>query len=299
MKETMRLYWNFNGGVIRMPTSGYLTFVDTGFNTATVTYPNPLPTRATVYDGGITYDLSAFTNANGTAKTWKLGVPLKKATGKGLATISLPTDPAFYKEDYLGPARVHIVSSSGAGATAVVKFDGEARQAKSVYVTCPGWDYEAEGTTVAIESATNLNVRYSCAFTLADNAGTGGMTKRGKGVLVMNAEDDLTGPLTIESGAVDVSGLSAFSRTLRLTCAAAFGAETCLSSTESLDLTGSTIEIVDPENLPAYVRSRGRLISCDKGLVGVPNFSQKGWHLTCKGDSVSLAADRGMVLVLH
>lgn len=79
----------------------------------------------------------------------------------------------------------------------------------------------------------------------------------------------------------------------------AIGAETCLSSTESLDLTGSTIEIVDPENLPAYVRSRGRLISCDKGLVGVPNFSQKGWHLTCKGDSVSLAADRGMVLVLH
>ena len=291
-----QVFVNLDGGVIR-PAGG--DSLDAAF------FSSPRkPNAVTLYDGGVVLDTSDRLNASGAPVDVTLGVALKKATGKGLATISLPTDEAFAREEYLTPARVHITSSgSGRYATALAEFDGNALALTGVRVTSPGCGYDAETTTVEIESATNNNVRFVCAFTLKDNAGTGGVTKRGAGRWVLDAADDFGGDVTVEGGALKFPGdASLAGRKIRLTCAALFG-DGVLECDGTLDVTGATLEIVDPENLPDYADRRRAVFVSAKALVGklslAKAYGDGKFTLTQNDGRCKFGFARGLALILR
>lgn len=289
-----KVFVNLDGGVIR-PAGGE------SLDAAFFNYSRK-PNAVTLYDGGIVFDTSDRTLADGTRPDATLGAPLRKATGKGLATVSLPTDAAFAREKYLSPARVHINSSaSGRLATALATFDGDALELTGIAVTSPGCDYDEATTTVEIESATNNNVRFACAFTLKANAGTGGVTKRGAGRWVLDAADEFGGDVTVEGGELRLpGGASLAGRKIRLTCAALFG-DGLLSCDGTLDVTGAVLEIVDPANLPDYAGHRRGTFLSASALVGRLALAADygNFTLTQAGGRCRFGFARGMALIIR
>lgn len=289
-----KVFVNLDGGVIR-PAGG--ASLDAAFFSS-----SRKPNAVTLYDGGVVFDTSDRTLADGTRPDATLGAPLRKATGKGLATVSLPTDAAFAREKYLSPARVHIRSTaSGRLATALATFDGDTLQLTGITVTSPGCDYDEATTAVEIESATNNNVRFACAFTLKANAGTGGVTKRGAGRWVLDAADEFGGDVTVEGGELRLpGGASLAGRRIRLTCAALFG-DGLVSCDGTLDVTGAVLEIVDPANLPNYAdRRRGLFLSAAK-LVGKLSLAADygKFSLTQSGGRCRFGFARGAAIVIR
>lgn len=294
MTAGQKLFWNFDGGVLAPLKSG--TFID---NRLGASVPNVKPNAVTLFDDGIVYDLAAVTNADGSAATWTLGAPLVKATGNGLATITLPADAAFRNQPYMGPARIHVTSSTGHGATALVDFDGEARTARGVIVTCPGCDY-GEDTVVEIESATNMTYRFRCAYTLAPNAGTGGIVKRGAGTLKLDAADDFGGALEIDAGRVDVSAWAVFPKTIRMTCAAAFERGAGLVTSGTVDLSNAALVIDDPENLPLYENGHAVICAAAGGVTGQPaNACAPQYIIVRRGTSLVFMKSRGTMIIFR
>ena len=291
-----KVFVNLDGGVIR-PAGGE-DLNEAFFSSARK------PEAVTLYDGGVVFDTAERLDARGVSVDVTLGAPLRKATGKGLASISLPTDEAFLREAYLTPARVHIHSTgSGRYATALAVFDGNAMKLTGVRVTSPGCDYDEATTTVEIESATNNNVRFTCAFTLKDNAGTGGVVKRGAGRWLMGAADDFGGDVTVEGGELAFPGdASLAGRKIRLTCAALFG-DGVLTCAGTLDVTGATLEIVDPENLPNYADCRRALFLSAKTLVGklslAADYGNGKFTLTQFGGRCRFGFARGIAIIIR
>lgn len=290
-----KVFVNLDGGVIR-PAGG--ESLDAAFFSG-----SRKPEAVTLYDGGVVLDTAERVDASGAPVDVTFGVALKKATGKGFASISLPTDEAFAREEYLTPARVHITSSGGGRyATALAMFDGNAMKLTGIRVTSPGCGYDAE-TTVEIESATNNNVRFACAFTLKDNAGTGGVTKRGAGRWVLDAADDFGGDVTVEGGALKFPGdASLAGRKIRLTCAALFG-DGVLECDGTLDVTGAKLEIVDPENLPSYADRRRAVFVSAKALVGklslAKAYGDGKFTLTQSGGRCKFGFARGISVIIR
>ena len=289
-----KVFVNLDGGVIR-PAGG--ASLDAAFFSS-----SRKPNAVTLYDGGVVFDTSDRTLADGTRPDATLGAPLRKATGKGLATVSLPTDAAFAREKYLSPARVHIRSTaSGRLATALATFDGDTLQLTGITVTSPGCDYDEATTAVEIESATNNNVRFACAFTLKANAGTGGVTKRGAGRWVLDAADEFGGDVTVEGGELRLpGGASLAGRRIRLTCAALFG-DGVLACAGTLDVTGALLEIVDPENLPNYADRRRGLFLSASALVGRLALAADygNFTLTQAGGRCRFGFARGAAIVIR
>lgn len=285
---------NLDGGVIR-PAGG--ASLDAAFFSS-----SRKPNAVTLYDGGVVFDTSDRTLADGTRPDATLGAPLRKATGKGLATVSLPTDAAFAREKYLSPARVHIRSTaSGRLATALATFDGDTLQLTGITVTSPGCDYDEATTAVEIESATNNNVRFACAFTLKANAGTGGVTKRGAGRWVLDAADEFGGDVTVEGGELRLpGGASLAGRRIRLTCAALFG-DGLVSCDGTLDVTGAVLEIVDPANLPDYAGHRRGTFLSASALVGRLALAADygNFTLTQAGGRCRFGFARGAAIVIR
>ena len=289
-----KVFVNLDGGVI-LPAGG--ASLDAAFFSS-----SRKPNAVTLYDGGVVFDTSDRTLADGARPDATLGAPLRKATGKGLATVSLPTDAAFAREKYLSPARVHIRSTaSGRLATALATFDGDARELTGIAVTSPGCDYDEATTTVEIESATNNNVRFACAFTLKANAGTGGVTKRGAGRWVLDAADEFGGDVTVEGGELRLpDGASLAGRKIRLTCAALFG-DGLVSCDGTLDVTGAVLEIVDPANLPDYAGHRRGTFLSASALVGRLALAADygNFTLTQAGGRCRFGFARGAALILR
>lgn len=289
-----KVFVNLDGGVIR-PAGG--ASLDAAFFSS-----SRKPNAVTLYDGGVVFDTSDRTLADGTRPDATLGAPLRKATGKGLATVSLPTDAAFAREKYLSPARVHIRSTaSGRLATALATFDGDTLQLTGITVTSPGCDYDEATTAVEIESATNNNVRFACAFTLKANAGTGGVTKRGAGRWVLDAADEFGGDVTVEGGELRLpGGASLAGRRIRLTCAALFG-DGLVSCDGTLDVTGAVLEIVDPANLPDYAgHRRGTFLSAAKLVGRLALAADYGnFTLTQAGGRCRFGFARGAAIVIR
>ena len=289
-----KVFVNLDGGVIR-PAGG--ASLDAAFFSS-----SRKPNAVTLYDGGVVFDTAERLDAGGAPVDVTLGVALKKATGKGLATISLPTDEAFAREEYLTPARVHIRSTaSGRLATALATFDGDTLQLTGITVTSPGCDYDEATTAVEIESATNNNVRFACAFTLKANAGTGGVTKRGAGRWVLDAADEFGGDVTVEGGELRLpGGASLAGRRIRLTCAALFG-DGLVSCDGTLDVTGAVLEIVDPANLPDYAGHRRGTFLSASALVGRLALAADygNFTLTQAGGRCRFGFARGAAIVIR
>lgn len=185
--DATAFYVNFDGGVFRARTNGDV-FQAASFR----------PTRVTVHGGGAVIDTQGY------AVTWS--APLLCPGGGGIASIALPADIANVPS--VGPGAVRITSSGGGtGASAVMDYDMAARQPTRIIVTSPGCGYDAGTTTVTVEDS-SLNT-YSATFSVAENATTGGLVKRGSGTLTLSAANTYGGATRVERGTVafaDASG---------------------------------------------------------------------------------------------
>lgn len=172
-------YVNFNGGTVRT----------TGTQVNVLGAGATCPTRTTVFAGGAAFDVG------GGQEIW-LSTPLVKPEGKGLVgPVAVPGAPLA---GYFAPPRV-IVTGDGTGATAVADFDFETGAVTGVTVTSPGWGYTSATVTLTGGGAA---ADVSWAVTPTSDAGTGGLTKRGDGLLRLAAASTYAGPTVVAGGSV-------------------------------------------------------------------------------------------------
>lgn len=187
-----KYYVNFDGGVLKVQNYG--TFFQNNFGT----YDDP--DRLTVYAGGLTVDTSVASKNGGVF--WN--VPIRKPSGNALKSISLPTDAAFVNK-YIAPPRVIISGVNQHGATAVAELDEATGTLTGITVTSPGNDVPGD-ITVTIASGDG-KATYACPFEVGPHATSGGLVKRGAGLLqlLMPAATPNTyeGATVVEAGTLE------------------------------------------------------------------------------------------------
>lgn len=139
-------------------------------------------------------------------------------TGRGIASVSLPTDnEAYANESYCGPAFVEIEGPNGGhGAVAVAECDPLTRKLTGVSILAPGSDYD-ETAKVFVRSADGAT-RYECSYALtkADRAG-GKLVKRGTPALGLSGINAYTGGTIVEAGVLRIRGEKSFPENTPLT----------------------------------------------------------------------------------
>ena len=189
----------FDGGIL-MPTyfSGF-----TGLSAGTATFHDRDPAHFVIGSKGMVVDTSlCYANTGRTDIGDAIfAFALEKPTGKGIASITLPAMTGTY----LGPLPLYI-EGPGHGAVAYVDYDFDAKKFTPVILS-PGCDYD-ETTKVYLPSATVLDGSsgaQECAYTLADNATTGGLVKRGAKALILYGACTYGGPTVVEAGTLTAS----------------------------------------------------------------------------------------------
>ncbi len=179
--DTIFAYVNFDGGVFRAPATMQM------FSTAS----NCSPNAVTVYKGGVVFDVPD------EAHRLTVSQPLLAPAGQGVASIAAPA-ALLNATGYIGAPFIKISGGGGTGATAVALYDSKTRKVTGVRVTSAGTGYTSAPTVTATGGGfTNLHV---CTATLAPNAATGGIVKRGAGALTLSATNTFGGGVTLEGG---------------------------------------------------------------------------------------------------
>ena len=236
-------------------------------------------------------------------------------TGKGVETVSLPTDAGFIATNYHGIARVVFESATGYGATAYAEFDHAAHKVTHIVVTSRGCNY-GDDTKAYLENPTR-SARYACALTLTSNEGQcGELVKRGAQILYLYATNTITGGIAVESGTLYAgttgvvpsntpvrveSGatlqfsvnqpafLSTFTgagnvtgcditvtNAVRATCAQLFANKHATFAGNLTFAPGATFTITDPENLAAYAHSASATAFTAASVNGMPTLAFEG-----------------------
>ncbi len=153
------------------------------------------PSHFVVWKKGLVIDTSELTGNNPVSH---MPFSFAAPTGKGVASVALPTEGDYTTEPYFGPARIVFEDETGWGASAYVEYDYETKTHSRVVVTSRGCDY-SDNAKAYVESY-NRATRYECALTLSDNAGLGGeLVKRGTHDLFLYATNTFYG-IAVESG---------------------------------------------------------------------------------------------------
>ena len=171
---------NFDGGVYKAPATLTMFRADAAKQ----------PDAVTVYPGGAVFDTDAY--------SLTVNVPLERPEGSGVASVSMP-DALLAQTQLIGPPLVRISGGGGRGATAICLYDSTARRVTGVKVTSPGTGYTS-APTVTFEGGICATNRYTGTATLAANSASGGVTKRGSGILYLAATNTFGGPVTVEEG---------------------------------------------------------------------------------------------------
>lgn len=157
--------------------------------------------------GGMVIDTSELEEGERASSQWVH--LLADASGRGLATVTLPTDAAFAKEVYNGPVSVFVEGPKGShGAAAVAAFDAESGKLTHIVVVSPGCDYD-ETTRVFLPAASGTD-RYICAYELTGARLGGRLTKRGAGGVALYAANTYTGGTVVEAGTLVMAGEASF-----------------------------------------------------------------------------------------
>lgn len=179
--DTIFAYVNFDGGVFRAPATMQM------FSTAS----NCSPNAVTVYKGGAVFDVP------GESHRLTVSQPLRAPAGQGVASIAAPA-ALLNATGYIGAPFIKISGGGGVGATAVALYDSKTRKVTGVRVTSAGTGYTSAPTVTATGGGfTNVHV---CTATLAPNAATGGIVKRGAGTLVLASTNTFGGGVALEGG---------------------------------------------------------------------------------------------------
>ena len=306
---------NVDGGII-MPVFGH-GWSGIGANSATFYSRNP--DHFTIWGKGMTIDTSESSNESGGQPSGLaasyMPMAFEAPTGKGVETVSLPTDAGFIATNYHGIARVVFESATGYGATAYAEFDHAAHKVTHIVVTSRGCNY-GDDTKAYLENPTR-SARYACALTLTSNEGQcGELVKRGAQILYLYATNTITGGIAVESGTLYAgttgvvpsntpvrveSGatlqfsvnqpafLSTFTgagnvtgcditvtNAVRATCAQLFANKHATFAGNLTFAPGATFTITDPENLTAYAHSASATAFTAASVNGTPTLAFEG-----------------------
>lgn len=198
-KNNTHTYLNFNGG----------TWKATQDTTAPFGVGDSLVERVTVFPGGIGVDTAG--------KNVTLNSGLRRPTGRGIASITLPAD--MDKTGYIGSPDVRITGGGGTGATAFALYDPQALSITGVVVTCAGWDYTS-APTVTIPSGNRTATNTFAAVLTAAEQTAGGITKKGAGTLTLACTNQLDGTTVVQAGTLAVADAEALPLAADLTLAA-------------------------------------------------------------------------------
>lgn len=189
----------FNGGTFLARTSGAL------FGTGSYA-----PDAVSLYAGGATFDT--------TNLACSIDVPLLAPSGSGVTGIGVASTPG-----YIGPPMVTIAGGGGTGATAVAQFDSASGTLTGIQVTCPGFGYT--GTPTVSLSGGGLTTAQPAATPSMGTSASGGLTKLGSSLLLLNATNTYAGATSISNG------------TLRLGIAAA------LPANGAINMSGGVLDL--------------------------------------------------------
>ena len=181
-----------DGGTL-MPTFGYDW---TGWSQTDPDYFKGNPDHFVIWSKGLVIDTS---ESSGNNPTNHMPFSFESPSGKGVASVALPTEEAFTNAVYIGPARIVFEDETGWGASAYAEYDYDAKKLARVVLTSRGCDF-GDNAKAYVESP-DRTTRYECALVLSDNAGLGGeLIKRGTHDLHLYAANTTTGGIAVESG---------------------------------------------------------------------------------------------------
>lgn len=181
-----------DGGTL-MPTFGYDW---TGWSQTDPDYFKGNPDHFVIWSKGLVIDTS---ESSGNNPTNHMPFSFESPSGKGVASVALPTEEAFTNAVYIGPARIVFEDETGWGASAYAEYDYDAKKLAQVVLTSRGCDF-GDNAKAYVESP-DRNARYECALVLSDNAGLGGeLIKRGTHDLHLYAANTTTGGIAVEEG---------------------------------------------------------------------------------------------------
>ena len=153
------------------------------------------PSHFVVWEKGLVIDTSELTGSNTASH---MPFSFAAPTGKGVESITLPTEGDYTTANYIGPARIVFEDETGWGASAYAEYDFETKKHTRVVLTSRGCDY-SDNAKAYVESP-DRTTRWECALTLSDNAGLGGeLVKRGTHDLHLYATNTFYG-IAVESG---------------------------------------------------------------------------------------------------
>ena len=181
-----------DGGTL-MPTFGYDW---TGWSQTDPDYFKGNPDHFVIWSKGLVIDTS---ESSGNNPTNHMPFSFESPSGKGVASVALPTEEAFTNAVYIGPARIVFEDETGWGASAYAEYDYDAKKLAQVVLTSRGCDF-GDNAKAYVESP-DRNARCECALVLSDNAGLGGeLIKRGTHDLHLYAANTTTGGIAVEEG---------------------------------------------------------------------------------------------------
>ena len=300
-------YVNVDGGTL-MPTFAW------GWTAAGGSDYTRSPNHFVVWKKGLVFDTSENATNSGAAGT-EIPFWFEAPTGKGVESVTLPTDSRFIATNYLGIARVVFEDATGWGASAYAEYDFPTKKITKIVVTSRGCDY-SDGVKAYLESP-DRSARYECALTLTSNEGMcGEFVKRGAPYLDLFATNTVTGgiaveggmlrtrtngvippntPVRVESGAtldlynrggITVStftgagqvnnGAVTVTNAVRATCAELFAGKHATFANALTFAPGATFTITDPENLGTYAHSASATAFTASAVNGTPTLAFEG-----------------------
>lgn len=180
-------------GATLMPTAAHGW---TGLDHVNPGYYDRNPDHFVIWGKGLVIDTSELAGDNPASY---MPFSFESPSGKGVASIALPTEGDYTNRVYIGPARIVFEDETGWGASAYAEYDYETKKHSRVVLTSRGCDY-GDNAKAYVESP-DRTARYACALTLSDNAGRcGELVKRGSHALYLHAANTTTGGLAVEEG---------------------------------------------------------------------------------------------------
>ena len=296
MSPTTRLYLNLNGGVLK----------NSDGNDANLWGADRLrgPTRATVYEKGVTFDTSA--------GDITLFSELVRPFGKGIKSIAVPSSISAANY-YISSPRVKITSGTGTGAAAYAVFNEKTRQIVRIDVTSPGCGYE--DAAISVESNTVLNNDsfndiVASSFELADLSTTGGVRKVGSGALTLKCPNTYGGVTRVEGGTIaftDAAGLPQNSA-LEFSAAVVSGSDKTAPILTAVNYNGGVVRITEAETLDCNTFGRSQpLLKFTNAPVSLPTLKfvrsdgtempTTSWKLLFASDgTIKFGRDMGLVI---
>ena len=155
--------------------------------------------RVVVYEEGMTVDVPTGKDVVQIAE-----MPFEGADGNGIMSIDLGGEV----EGLLGAPYVKIENTddgAGYGASAVGDWDPKTRTLKGVHITSHGWGYTQGKVKVTLSTGGAWSKALTGdAITVGPNT-SGGFTKRGEGLLTLNATNTWTKWTRVEGGTLKVN----------------------------------------------------------------------------------------------